>query len=140
MVKQEQDRFQTTVYVKATNVGRCLNARGECPESYKRSVVAAFAKRALTHTTTWEDMHQELERVRQMLTNNGFQDMLIESVISKVLEKYINRRQKEQSNDEKQIIISHCMTYGSNFEQESDAIKKIVKRGVTPVDFRGEIT
>ncbi|XP_076044710.1 uncharacterized protein LOC143027322 [Oratosquilla oratoria] len=39
--KQDQS-FKTKVYTKATNVGRCLNARGECPAAYKRSVVASY--------------------------------------------------------------------------------------------------
>ena len=140
MVKQVDNSFQTTVYVKPTNVGRCLNARGECPDSYKRSVDAAYAKRAFTHTTSWEQMHRELERVRQMLTNNGFQDGLIVDVIAKVLEKHIVPNQNNNLTDSKRVILSHCMTYGSMFEQESAAIRRIVKRGVTPVDSHGEFT
>ena len=64
MVSQKDDRFLTSVYVKNTNVGRCLNARDECLENYKRSVVAAYAKRAITHTTAWDEIHTEMERVR----------------------------------------------------------------------------
>ena len=38
-VKNSLDHFKTNVYTKPTNIGRCLNAKGECNEAYKRSVV-----------------------------------------------------------------------------------------------------
>ena len=49
LVQRGDGGFNTTVYTKPTNIGRCLNARGECPETYKRSVVSAYVNRALTH-------------------------------------------------------------------------------------------
>ena len=82
-ISKTENGFCTKVYKKATNVGRCLNARGECPISYKRSVAAAYIKRALTHCSTWTETHKELDRIRQLLTNNGYQDRLIEDVIKK---------------------------------------------------------
>ena len=97
-VEQADDSYNTQVYVKPTNIGRCLNARGECPDSYKRSVVAAYVKRALTHSKSWEDVHRELERIRQLLTNNGFRDEMIEQVISKRVNDYVNRKAKSSSN------------------------------------------
>ena len=45
-ITKQADKFKTTVYTKPTNVGRCLNAKGECPEAYKRSVVASYVYRA----------------------------------------------------------------------------------------------
>ncbi|XP_066958077.1 uncharacterized protein [Macrobrachium rosenbergii] len=35
LMKQQEGQFKTTVYVKATNAGRCLNARGECDDAIK---------------------------------------------------------------------------------------------------------
>ena len=85
--KQDRD-FKTKVYTKATNVGRCLNARGECPVAYKISVVSSYVNRALTHCSNWTEIHRELERLRQLLTNNGYADHLIEKVIQKKLDHY----------------------------------------------------
>ena len=74
-----------------------------------------------------------------MLTNNGFADRLIEDVINNVLTKHIEREPTTKQT-ENNIIISHCMTYGSMFRQESDAIRHIVKRGVAPVEPHGDVT
>ena len=54
-VNCSNNHFVTNVYTKPTNVGRCLNAEGECSEVYKRSVVSAYVNRALTHNQNWMD-------------------------------------------------------------------------------------
>ena len=54
-VNRSINHFVTNVYTKPTNVGRCLNAEGECSEVYKRSVVSAYVNRALTHNQNWMD-------------------------------------------------------------------------------------
>ena len=94
LVKQEDGRFKTSVYTKATNTGRCLNARGECPDTYKRSVVSAYVKRAFTHCSSWKDLHSELDRIRQLLTNNGYQDDMIEAAIKKKMDAFLPARDK----------------------------------------------
>ena len=52
LITQQPDQFGTEVYIKPTNVGKCLNAKGECPEKYKRSVVATYVRRALSAVPT----------------------------------------------------------------------------------------
>ena len=56
-VEQDEDAYETQVYVKPSNIGKCFSTRGKCADSYKRSVVAAYLKRALAHSKSWEDVH-----------------------------------------------------------------------------------
>ncbi|XP_076030363.1 uncharacterized protein LOC143018659 [Oratosquilla oratoria] len=63
--------FKTKVFGKDTIIGLCLSACGECPAVYKRPVVAAYIKLALTHCSSWRESHKELDRVHQLLTNNA---------------------------------------------------------------------
>lgn len=72
MVHREDTSFSTEVYVKATNLGFCLNGASECSERYRHSIISAFVKRALTHTSTWAAANTELKRVSQLLANNGY--------------------------------------------------------------------
>ena len=99
LVEQTDNCYRTQVYVKPTNVGKCLNATSECPESYKKSVVAAYVKRALTHSTSWDEVHEELERVRQLLTNNGFRDELI---VNKRITEFIKRASTTKKEQQQQ--------------------------------------
>ncbi|XP_076034575.1 uncharacterized protein LOC143021168 [Oratosquilla oratoria] len=61
LVEKKEDHYATSVFTKDTNVGRCLNARGDCPDAYKRSVVGAYVRRAFSHCSTWKAVHTEFE-------------------------------------------------------------------------------
>ena len=136
ITKEDQD-FTTKVYTKATNVGRCLNARGECPTAYKRSVVAAYVDRALTHCSSWSETHKELDRIRQLLTNNGYQAHLIEGTIKKKMDQFASPTQAPQTKEK--IVIYHRNHFHDKYLEECSALRGIVKRGVTPTDQNTEI-
>ena len=126
------DSIKTTVYVKPTNNGSTMNARGECCAAYKRSVVAAFARRAITHCTSWSDIHVELDRIRQLLTNNGFSNTMIEKGISNQLNKFMTSSVQNSNNITSTIKIYYKMFYHNKSHEEEQAVKNIIKRGVTP--------
>ncbi|XP_069175113.1 uncharacterized protein [Procambarus clarkii] len=50
---------------------------------YKRSVVNAYIDRALSHSSGWKQVNEELCRVRQVLVNNGFSNECVEDVIKR---------------------------------------------------------
>ena len=129
-VKRSMNCFSTKVYVKPTNVGRCLNANGECSEQYKRSVVSSYVNRAITHNQEWKDIDQELNRVRQLLTNNGYNGNMIEDVISHKLNSFMNRNRSDAIEKGKIITVYHKMSYGTQYENEVTALKNIVRRNV----------
>ena len=102
-------------------------------KNYKKSVVAAYAKRAITHNDNWEDIHEELDRIRQLLTNNGYRDQMIESVISRKLDTFINQDRNKNTEKDKNLVIYHRLDYNTHFREDADVLRRIVKRGVTPI-------
>ena len=42
MVHAKDDKFETDVYVKPTNQGRCMNASGDCTDSYRHCVIRSY--------------------------------------------------------------------------------------------------
>ncbi|XP_068250248.1 uncharacterized protein [Palaemon carinicauda] len=72
LVTSTENGFRTTEYTKPTNLGMCLNGDSECPTRYKSSTINVYVRRALTHCSTWHDTHKELDRISQVLVNNGF--------------------------------------------------------------------
>lgn len=89
LVKPEVNRFVNSVYVKDTNVGRCLNAEGECPTSYKKSVIRSYVNRVFSHCSSWSLLHNELQRLQQVLVNNGFSNKDVHAVIHRKMDKYL---------------------------------------------------
>ena len=58
---------------------------------------------------------------------------MIEEDIRKQMD-YFHDGQNEKSNDNKDIIIYHKMSYNNAFKQEENVLKNICKRGITPTD------
>ncbi|KAG0696538.1 hypothetical protein GWK47_003104 [Chionoecetes opilio] len=83
LVTQKEESFITNVYVKPTNPGHCLNGESKCPQRYKDSTIGAYIRRALTHCSTWQLVHKEIERSTQVLINNGFSERDINRNISR---------------------------------------------------------
>ena len=77
--------YQTNVYRKNTDLGKCLNGASECPDRYKCSVVKAYVHRALTHCSTWNLVHQELRRVKQILADNNYPISVVEREVKLAL-------------------------------------------------------
>ena len=92
--------------VKPTNAGECLKANSECPDRYKRSVINNYLSRAYKISSNWDDFHLEIQRIRQLLINNGFTNTMFDSC----LKKYLNFRfsQKDGSKRKILLMISNC--------------------------------
>ena len=95
--------------------------------------------RALTHCSTWEENNKELNRVKQLLTNNGYSDFLIEKVINEKLHNYVNKNTQQTSPLKNKIIIYHQNFYHDKYKEECEIIKNIIKRNVKPTDPDTEI-
>ena len=73
----------TDVFRKPTDAGKCLHGKSECPERYKESVIRAYIHRAIRYCSSWELVNQEIKRVKQMLTNNGYPINMIDAEVKK---------------------------------------------------------
>ncbi|XP_076035246.1 uncharacterized protein LOC143021531 [Oratosquilla oratoria] len=110
-VKPVDSKFVTSVHVKETNEGRCLNAEGECPTSYKRSVIRSYVNRAFTHCSTWPILHQELQRLQQVLVNNGFSKKDVQSIIMQKMDAYM--RCHNPHHEKRPPILLHYRSFMS---------------------------
>ena len=88
LVKKEENRYMTSVYTKSTNLGLCMNGKSECPDRYRKSVISAYVRRAVTHCSSWTSVHQELQRVSQVLVNNGHSSDEIQRCINKQMRNF----------------------------------------------------
>ena len=125
--------FKTCVYTKPTNLGMCLNGYSECPTRYLRSTISAYVRRALSHCSSWEDTHLELERATQVLINNGYSNSLVSSVIKSHLDKWY--LQKDDTTSTEPPINLYYKNYISiHYKIDEDIIKDIVNKNVRPTD------
>ena len=62
-------------------------------QKYKASVINHFINRAFKITTNWQDFHNEINHVKQMLANSNYSDTIINKVIARFLDKNINLKE-----------------------------------------------
>ena len=133
LVHRGPNSFSTEVYVKATNLGFCLNGASECPERYRRSVINSFVKRALTHCSTWNATNAELRRVSQVLANNGYPKLEVDEVIKRQLDNFMKQDLPRQETPLK-LDLYYKNHMSSAYKEEEKALKRIIYNNVTPVN------
>ncbi|XP_076044740.1 uncharacterized protein LOC143027348 [Oratosquilla oratoria] len=132
LVKQNENSFNTTVYTKPTNPGHCLNGSSECPQRYKDSTISAYIRRALTHCSTWTQVHEEIKRSTQVLINNGFNEKEIHFQTKKIMNGWHNNNNDKQNKEK--INIYYKSTFSSAYKEDERIMKQIIKRNIKPVN------
>ena len=136
MVNASDDDFVSDVYVKPTNLGRCMNAEGDCTDSYKQGVIRSYVRRALTHCSTWQLVDLELRRVKQMLVNNGYSNSDFDRISRDIIDKHMTASHTPQNTTNvtlKNINIYYRNTLTPAWKKDEKVIRDIVRKNVKPV-------
>ena len=100
----------TTVFVKHTNTGDCLNYNSICPDRYKTGVIKNFLHRANNICSTNEAFVKETERIKQVLVNNNFPN----KVIDKHFKEFMNKRRRTNIDPDTAIAQSNITNQDTN--------------------------
>ena len=119
--------FETTVYVKPTDAGHCLNFSSECSLNYKRSVITSHVRRAYKVCSSWVTFDNEIKRVKQLLINNGYSNSFVDSETSKMIDKLFNRKDTEKHQN---IKLYYKNQMSSAYKMDEKVIKDIINRNV----------
>lgn len=68
----------TSVHIKTTNSGECMNQRSNASDKYKEFVITSFLKRAYKVSSNWLVFTKEFDRINQLLTDNNFTQKRVE--------------------------------------------------------------
>ena len=132
LVNRQENKFSTSVYIKPTHSNDCLNYNGVCPDRYKISTINTLINRAYRVCSDWHTFHSEIERIKQLLTDNNFPM----AVIDESIRKFISKKQCVQIPDPPSpphISLYYCSQMTSDYKQQERNLKNIVHRSVTPV-------
>ena len=149
MLQKEGNKLTTSVYVKNTNDGTCINYNSICPDRYKTGVIKTLLHRAFHLSSKWEDFRCETQRLRQLFVNNNFPIRVVDETIDKFKAqndhiKFIrnvepaNLNNDDNKNSQK-IKLFYKSQMSSNYKQEEQRLKKIVNNRLEPVDKEKKI-
>ena len=129
LISNDNGILKTTVYRKATNVGKCLNAVSECPQRYQLSVVRSHLSRAYKNCSSWDLIHLEIQRCKQILINNGYSNHLLDKEIHKFLSNIFSQTQEQTNQNTINIYYRNQMTPAHLTDER--VLHDIVTRNVT---------
>ena len=134
-VSKNQDLFSTSEYRKPTNIGLCLNGNSECPEKYKYSVIYPNTRRALTHCSTWNEVHRELDFIKQQLVDNGYSNRDIQRVTKKTLDQWYNQEHRtDDGRQKKKLKLYYRNVMHGNYIRDKAVLREIINNNVSATD------
>ena len=85
IIDNDSTTYTTSVYRKTTNSGACMNGSGDTTDKYKKSVIGSYVRRALKTCSTWNLVHEEINKVKQMLINNNYTNFLVDNEVNRIV-------------------------------------------------------
>ena len=98
--------FKTNVYRKPTFTGLSTKFSSFIPLKYKRNLVTTLAYRAFNICSNYDNLHRELNYLRNFLFNNGFPRNFLDVWIGKTLNKLLNPPKKHVTVERRTIYFS----------------------------------
>ena len=133
-IDAEGGRYTTSVFRKPTDEGKCLNGSSACPRRYKDSVIKAYVHRALKHCSTWPLLHQELQRIRQILTDNNYELKSIDQEIKTAIERHLRPEETKTNERGESINLFYRSQMTPSHEADESALQNIIKRNCKPAN------
>ena len=132
------DKFASSVYIKPTDAGICLNGNSECPDRYKEAVIISYVKRAWSTCSTHEYFDAEISRVKQVLVNNGYTNTLIDRIIRNFMDKVTKPTQQNNSTTtnnnntppQEKVRLFYKNQMNSAYKVDEKVLKKIINENV----------
>ena len=92
VIRQKNNRFETTVYRKNTNTDIYLNWLSHAPNTWKRGTLKVLINRAYTLCSTDYHLKEELRYLEKVFVErNNYPRWLVKQMMKKVLDEQTNR-------------------------------------------------
>ena len=127
LLQRTNTNIVTSVYVKSTNYGDCLNFNSICPTKYKISVIKGFLHRAYHVSQNWLIFDTEVQRIKQLLTNNNFPMSIIDETVNKFINNILSNTIKTKG-ETVQLFFQSQMC--SNYRLQEHQLQKIIADNV----------
>jgi len=133
IINRCRDNFETSVHIKKTSSGDCINYKSICPDRYKIGIIKTLLNRGFRISSNWSLFHEEINRIKQLLTNNNFPMKIIDETVQKFMDKIYNNTSPAAVPNEK-ISIYYESQMTSYYKTEERRLKEIIYSNVLPSD------
>lgn len=130
----QENKLTTTVYIKPTDNGLYGDFSAYTPDTYKKSIIKSLVHRAEKYTHSWAAYSTEIDRIKQILSNNNFPQALTERVIAQSLNKYLDDTGQTESQSTVDIFVRLFSL--ESYTKDKHQLSSILKEHIKPVDVQ----
>ena len=134
-VERNGTKIKTTVYRKPTHSDRYLNFDSHHSIQNKKAVIRTLVNRALTHTSSSQDLEKELNHLKYILSQNHYPDKIVIDTINDCKRKFLIKTNNDLSEFDmtKVITIPYYRGLSESIREilYKQNIKTVFKRGFT---------
>ena len=105
LIKNEGNRFSTSVYQKKTSIGLFTQFHSFTPMSYKIGLIRCLIHRAFKISSSYIIFHNELEKIKILLQKNLYPKSVIDNQIKTFLDKQFTVGSVKTSEKQKKHYI-----------------------------------
>ena len=91
-VFRDAGKFSSTVHRKTTFSGVYSNFRSFMPDAYKKGLVSTLLYRAFMICSSFESVHKEVEKLKQVFSKNGYPSKFVDKCILKFFNKQYEKK------------------------------------------------
>ena len=113
-VYRDIERFTTTVHRKDTFSGVYTHFKAFLPDTYKRGLLSTLLYRAYMINSSYQSLHKEIEKLKEIFKRNAYPDRFIEKCIYRFFNKIFDKRLPPEPTDSKKEVMMVLPFLGSN--------------------------
>ena len=104
-VYRDADKFSSTVHRKATFSGVYTNYSSFMPDTYKRGLVSTLLYRAHAISSSYQSLHEEIERLKKIFAKNSYPSRFLDRCIFHFLNKVFAKRLPVTTVPKKEFLV-----------------------------------
>ena len=123
-------KLSSTWYHKPTDTGLIMNFHSLAPKRYKRSVVSGFVHRIYRACSSWQNIHESIEKAKRVLEQNQYPPEFYGPIINQTLtnifeDRKLNKGPTKKESDTKDTFMLFLQYRGKCSEAYARALHRI---------------
>ena len=126
-VFRDASKFSSSVHRKDTFSGVYTNYRSFMPETYKKGLVSTLLYRAFMICSSFQSLHQEIERLKNIFSKNGYPSKLFDKCIFNFFNKQYEKRPAVHTVPKKEMLLVLPFLGTNSWKTKNELIRSFRK-------------
>ena len=126
-VFRDAGKFSTTVHRKNTFSGVYSNFRSFMPDTYKRGLVSTLLYRAYMICSSFQSLHDEIERLKDIFSRNGYPCRLVDKCVLKFFNKLYQKKDPVHTVPKKELTMIMPFLGTTSFKLKNELVRTFRK-------------